>query len=80
MKTVKTVAYVAPATASSTVLVLVKPDNTTMKPVVAIVITTSLAVKLLTKLQMMTGIKSRTMMNGAIRILAARVIDDAGNM
>jgi hypothetical protein len=51
-----------------------------MKPAVAAMITTSLAVKLPTKLQIMTGVKSRKMRNGVIRIRAARVIDDEENM
>jgi hypothetical protein len=71
--------HVAPATTSSTVLALVKLDNTATKPVVAVMIITNLAVKLLTKLQMMTGAKSRTMMNGIIRILAVCVMNDRGN-
>jgi hypothetical protein len=51
-----------------------------MKPAVAIMITTRLAVKLSTKLQIMTGVKSRKMIKGVIRIRAARVIDDGVNM
>jgi hypothetical protein len=73
-------AYVATATTSSIVFALVKPDNIRTKPALAVMITTSLAVKLSTKLQIMTGVKSKTMMNGVISIRAASVIDEEGNM
>jgi hypothetical protein len=73
-------AYVATATTSSIFLALVKLDNVRTKPALAAMITTSLAVKLSTKLQIMTGVKSKTMMNGVISIRAASVIDDGRNM
>jgi hypothetical protein len=73
-------AHVAPATTTSTVLALVKPDNTATKLVVEVIMITSLAAKLPTRLQTMTGAKSSTMTNGVIRILADRAMDDGGNI
>ena len=63
--------YVAPATANSTVLAFVSRDNNITKVLAAMAMIASLAFKLLTALQTITGIRTSNIMKGAI---IARVV------
>jgi hypothetical protein len=71
-------AYVAPATAKSTVLALVSIEMDVTNMLVASTISISLAVRLTIKLQMMTGARRRNTTNGARMIRAAWVVQDRG--
>jgi hypothetical protein len=72
--------YVAPAIIKSTGLILVRQDKAAMNPVVERITMTNLAVKPLTKLQIITGVRRRSVNRGARMICTARLIGDGGNM
>lgn len=72
--------YVAPATANSMVLDLVKSDRIVINILVAAIITANLADKLRRALQITTGLKSRKIMIGVRSIRTARSVKDRGNI
>lgn len=72
--------YVAPAIIKSTGLMLVRQDKAAINPVVERITTANLAVKPLTKLQITTGVRRRSVNRGTRMICTARLIGDDGNM
>jgi hypothetical protein len=71
-------AYVAPATAKSTVLAFVSREADVTNILVAMTMTTNLAVKLIMASQRMTGAKRRKVVSGAKPKRAARAVHDRG--
>jgi hypothetical protein len=72
--------YVAPATASSTVLDLVRRDNIITNKQVAAIITPNLEDKLRSALHIITGAKRRKMITRVRSPRTAWSVKDRGNM
>lgn len=80
MNTTKTVVYVAPAMIKSIALILIRQDKAAINPVVAKTTITNLAVKPSIKLQIITGVRRRTVTRGTRKTRTALCINDGGKM